>query len=126
LGQPVKLNGDDDANNRHHLDNGVRLGKGLGYAEIEWGLLVQTGMVDDRTVVATTVHDCQVVSESELPLSTLAVHDLPVDIIVTPTRIINVRRRLAKPMQGILWELLSPERLNEMPVLRKFKRGDVT
>ena len=39
--------------------NGVRLGKGLGSAELEWGILVELGVVSDRTLVLTTVHEDQ-------------------------------------------------------------------
>ena len=40
--------------------NGVRLGKGLGYAELEWAILVELGVVSERTLVLTTVHEDQV------------------------------------------------------------------
>jgi len=44
--------------------NGVRLGKGLGYAELEWAVLVELGVVSERTLVLTTVHEDQVTSTS--------------------------------------------------------------
>ena len=102
--------------------NGVRLGKGLGYAEIEWGIFHTMMAVNHRTIVATTVHDSQVLDEKELPTSILSPHDLPVDIIVTPTRIINVRRKLPKPTQGILWDLITEEQLDAIPVLKELQR----
>jgi len=102
---------------------GVRLGKGLGYAEIEWGILTELGAVDPRkTLVVTTVDDLQVVDDAMLRADdVMDDHDLPVDVIVTPTRIINVRKRLPKPCNGILWNKLSPERLEGIPVLKKLK-----
>ena len=46
---------------------GVRLGKGLGYAEMEWAILVELGVVDpEKTVVVTTVHEDQIVANDEL------------------------------------------------------------
>ena len=39
--------------------SGTRLGKGLGYGELEWGILSDLGVIDTETVVMTTVHDCQ-------------------------------------------------------------------
>ena len=69
----------------------------------------------------TTVHDCQVVSDDELPLSLMSDHDLPVDIIVTPTKIINVRNPLKKPSCGVLWNQISSQKLKEMPVLEKLE-----
>lgn len=42
---------------------GVRLGKGAGYSDIEVGLLIEAGLVSDRTVIVTTVHSLQMVDE---------------------------------------------------------------
>jgi len=101
--------------------NGVRLGKGLGYAELEWGILYELGMVNSETTVLTTVHDCQVVPNQDLPVSLMTPHDLPVDIVVTPNRTINVRRPLAKPSCGVLWDQVTQQKLEEIPVLKKLK-----
>jgi len=102
---------------------GVRLGKGLGYAEMEWAILTKLGVVDENTVVVATVDDVQIVEDSMLPVDqVMDDHDLPVDIIVTPTKIIRVRPRLTKPTGGILWDKLSPERIQEMPILCEFRR----
>merc|ERR1719369_2013157 len=65
---------------------GVRLGKGRGFAELEWGMLWEMGVVNDETLVATTVHDSQIVSSLDLPVSSMMRYDLPVDIICTPAR----------------------------------------
>lgn len=40
--------------------NGARLGKGEGFAELEYGILKWMGAIDDSTPVVSTVHDCQV------------------------------------------------------------------
>ena len=101
--------------------NGVRLGKGKGYAELEWAILYSHGMVNDKTVVVTTVHDSQVLPTEELPLSLMCHHDLPVDIIVTPSRVINVTNRLKKPSGGILWDLVTDEQVENIPVLKNLK-----
>lgn len=102
--------------------NGVRLGKGLGYAELEWGILYTLGLVNRDTVVATTVHDCQVLSRNELPTSLMCRHDLPVDVIVTPTRIINVREKLDKPDAGICWDLITKQQFESIPILKKLQK----
>lgn len=39
---------------------GFRIGKGEGYADLEYGMMASMGAVDDSTVVVTIVHDCQV------------------------------------------------------------------
>ena len=99
---------------------GARVGKGEGFAELEWGILTEMGNLDAREVlVVTSVHDAQVVDD--IPRGALTKHDVPVDIIVTPTRVIRVAERLAKP-SGIYWDLLSPEKLGSIRVLRELKR----
>ena len=103
--------------------NGVRLGKGLGYAEIEWAIFYEKSMVNQETIVITTVHDCQVLLPEELPVSMQRTHDLPVDIIVTPTRVINVRNKLKKPFNGILWDMITENYLKNIPILSQLK-GD--
>jgi len=94
---------------------GGRLGKGEGYAELEYATLRQLGRITPDVPVATTVHDVQVVDD--VPIEPF---DVPVDIIVTPTRVIRTGSKLAKP-QGIIWELLDPRRLEEMPILKQLR-----
>ena len=48
---------------------GVRVGKGGGYSDIELGLLIEAGSVDDATTIVTTVHSLQVL-DAELPETT--------------------------------------------------------
>lgn len=45
---------------------GYRIGKGKGYADLEFALLVKMGAVNQSTVLAATVHDCQVHRQSLL------------------------------------------------------------
>ena len=96
--------------------SGGRLGKGEGYAELEYAVLRELGAVDEKTPVATTVHDLQVVDR--VPREE---HDLTVDIIATPTRLYRVEPRPPKP-RGILWDRLPREKLEEIPLLRELQR----
>ncbi|KAJ0256533.1 5-formyltetrahydrofolate cyclo-ligase-like protein COG0212 [Hirschfeldia incana] len=98
---------------------GARLGKGEGFAELEYGMLRYMGAIDDSTPVVTTIHDCQLVDD--IPLEKLAIHDVPVDIICTPTRVIFTNTPIPKP-QGIYWDKLSPEKLQQIKILRELKR----
>jgi len=96
---------------------GARLGKGGGYSDLEFALARALGLVDDDTPVVTTVHELQVLDEA-VPMTA---HDVPLDLIVTPERVIRTRRRQPKPA-GILWEKLSEEQLAAMPALAKLRR----
>jgi 5-formyltetrahydrofolate cyclo-ligase len=42
---------------------GVRVGTGGGYSDLEFALLSESGSIDARTVVVTTVHPVQVLDE---------------------------------------------------------------
>ncbi len=43
--------------------SGARVGKGGGYSDLEYGLLIEAGKIDDHTTVATTVHPIQILRE---------------------------------------------------------------
>ncbi|KAF8026636.1 hypothetical protein BT93_F3200 [Corymbia citriodora subsp. variegata] len=98
---------------------GARLGKGEGFAELEYGMLRYMGAIDDSTPVVTSVHDCQLVDD--IPVEKLLIHDVPVDVICTPTQVIFTNASIPKP-QGIYWDKLSPEKLGQIRILRELKR----
>ncbi|PIM97848.1 5-formyltetrahydrofolate cyclo-ligase [Handroanthus impetiginosus] len=97
---------------------GARLGKGEGFAELEYGMLRYMGAIDDSTPIITSVHDEQLVDD--IPVEKLLVHDVPVDIICTPTQVIFTNTSIPKP-QGIYWDKLSPEKLGQIRILRELK-----
>ena len=39
---------------------GWRIGKGEGFADLEYAMMASMGAVDENTIIVTTVHDCQV------------------------------------------------------------------
>ncbi|KAM3960643.1 methenyltetrahydrofolate synthase domain-containing protein lost [Aphomia sociella] len=97
---------------------GYRIGKGRGYGDLEFGLMMHMKAIKPDTVVVTTVHDCQVFDT--LPAELFGPHDVPIDIIVTPTQVIETQRMSQRPI-GILWHLLSNRRLELMPVLGQLR-----
>jgi len=97
---------------------GARLGQGTGFDDLEWGILSELGIVDDKTVVATTVHDNQVLDM--LPPYIFQNHDVPVDIICTPAQTIRIRNRRVRPT-GLNWNSLTPSFL-DIPVIRDLRR----
>ncbi|KAK7380516.1 hypothetical protein VNO78_33029 [Psophocarpus tetragonolobus] len=99
---------------------GARLGKGEGFAELEYGMLRYMGAINDSTPVVTSVHDCQLVDD-DIPVEKLLIHDVPVDIICTPTQVIFTNTSIPKP-QGIYWDKLSPEKLGQIRILRELKK----
>ncbi|XP_030849360.1 methenyltetrahydrofolate synthase domain-containing protein [Strongylocentrotus purpuratus] len=100
---------------------GYRIGKGEGYADMEFAMMSSMGAVDQDTVVITTVHDCQI--KDDLPEYLFGEHDLGVDFIVTPTRTIRCENKRARP-KGIAWELLTREKFFKIPVLTMLRRRE--
>ena len=100
--------------------SGVRVGKGGGYSEIEYAILRELRLVDDATPIVTTVHELQIVDE--VPASE---HDLTVDNIVTPSRIIDTGRKGSRP-RGIIWDRVTNQTLEQIHILKdlaKVKRS---
>lgn len=97
---------------------GVRIGKGAGYADIEVALLTEAGLIGPQTTIVTTVHPLQVI-DGDLPETE---HDFRVDIIVTPAEVINCET--ARRPTGILPSHLQSGQLSAIPVLQNYAGGD--
>jgi 5-formyltetrahydrofolate cyclo-ligase len=95
---------------------GARVGKGGGFSDLEFALLVQAGLISNKTMLVTTVHPLQVLDE-ELPETD---HDFRVARIVTPDEVITCRRTRRPP--GIMWEHLDEEKIQAIPVLGNLRR----
>ncbi|KAL1007329.1 hypothetical protein UPYG_G00085070 [Umbra pygmaea] len=98
-------------------EKGYRIGKGEGFADMEYAMMLCMGAVKESTVVVTIVHDCQVV---DIPEELIESHDLTVDYILTPTRVIKTDCQRPKP-PGIIWTKLNAEMLEKIPVLKKLR-----
>src|ERR687893_3286207 len=94
---------------------GARVGKGGGFSDLEYALLLESNRIDRRTVIATTVHPIQILREDLLMTN----HDIPVDLVATPRAVIDVEGDYRRP-PGILWDHLQPPQIHEIPVLERF------
>lgn len=99
-------------------EKGWRVGKGEGFADMEYAMMVAMGAVTEQTVVVTVVHDCQVL---DIPEDLLEDHDLTVDYILTPNRVIKTNCTRPKP-KGIIWSKISREMMSKIPILRKLQQ----
>jgi 5-formyltetrahydrofolate cyclo-ligase len=96
-------------------EDGARLGKGGGFADLEYALAATAGLIGPRTVSVTTVHELQIRPAGTIPLTG---HDVPVDFIITPERVIDCRPwHEARPAAGIRWEDLTEEKIAAIPLL---------
>jgi 5-formyltetrahydrofolate cyclo-ligase len=97
--------------------HGARLGKGGGFADLEFALASAAGLITDDTVVVTTVHPLQVVEPGRIPVTG---HDVPVDLIVSPDDTIRCDRRHPRP-DGIRWDDLSDDKIGAIPLLGRLR-----
>ena len=102
---------------------GVRIGKGGGFADLEYGLAAAAGVLTPQTPVISTVHPMQVLDE-ELPWTQ---HDVPLDVVITVDEVIRCDQGsgdLPRP-RGIYWEDLDERKIRSIPLLVKLRaEGD--
>ncbi|XP_067853614.1 methenyltetrahydrofolate synthase domain-containing protein isoform X2 [Heptranchias perlo] len=98
-------------------EKGWRIGKGEGFADLEYSMMVSMGAVDENTVVVTTVHDCQLL---DIPEELMDNHDLTVDYILTPSQVIKTDCKHLKP-QGIIWSKVDSEMMEKIPILKNLQ-----
>ncbi len=89
--------------------SGRRVGKGEGYSDLEYAIHRELG--HPHVPVATSVHPLQIVSK--VPRTPT---DVPLSVIATPEAVHEVEDPPSPP-DGIDWEALSTERIEEMPLL---------
>ncbi len=94
--------------------DGRRFGRSYQYFDIEWGLLAEIGIADDRTPVVVIAHDVQVIAGKVAAMPREAV----ADFVVTPTRLIRVTDRPRRPT-GIHWDGIDLDELDLMPRPRR-------
>ncbi len=101
--------------------DGARLGKGGGFADLEFALAAAAGLIGPHTVAVTTVHELQVYPAGSIPLTG---HDVPLDFIITPERVIDCRRGHGpRRAAGICWDDLTEEKIAAIPLLSALQAG---
>jgi 5-formyltetrahydrofolate cyclo-ligase len=96
-------------------EDGARLGKGGGFADLEFALATAAGLIGPDTVSVTTVHELQVRPAGTIPLTS---HDVLADFVVTPERVIDCRPRHGpRPVPAIQWDDLTEEKIAAIPLL---------
>ena len=97
-------------------EDGARLGKGGGFSDLEFALASEAGLIGPGTVLATTVHDLQLRPAGAIP--TVA-HDFRLDLIVTPGRVIEVKRGGRRTTGRMQWDELDDAKIAEIPLLNR-------
>jgi 5-formyltetrahydrofolate cyclo-ligase len=99
-------------------EDGARLGKGGGFSDLELAVASEAGLIDPSTVVVTTVHDLQVRAAGEIPT---AGHDIHVDLVVTPERLIECPRPRGYEPPRLRWQELTGDKIAAIPLLQRLR-----
>ena len=99
---------------------GARLGKGGGFSDLELALAAAAGLVDERTVILTTVHPLQVVDAGTIPTTA---HDLHVDVVATPDGVIACPRPRGHRLPELDWAQLTDEKIAAIPLLAQLSES---
>ena len=104
-------------------EDGARLGKGGGFADLEFALASSAGLIGAETVCVTTVHELQIRPAGAIPVTD---HDVLVDFVVTPERVIDCRGASGRRVSaGIRWEDLTEEKIAAIPLLSALRRDGI-
>ena len=98
--------------------DGVRIGKGGGFADIELGLLRYYHLINEKTPIGTTIHDSMLLDKGLIPHQT---HDSLLNIIATPTKVYQTEVEQKQPT-GINWDELLQDQLEDIPILKIVKK----
>jgi 5-formyltetrahydrofolate cyclo-ligase len=100
---------------------GARLGKGGGFADLEYAVAFEAGLIAVDTIVVTTVHEAQVLEPGRIPVTD---HDVGLDLIVTADRVIECPRPSTRGRRpGVRWRDLSEEKIAAIPLLQRLRPG---
>ncbi|MBU0513769.1 MAG: 5-formyltetrahydrofolate cyclo-ligase [Proteobacteria bacterium] len=90
---------------------GRRLGKGQGFFDLEYLILLAANKIDPEVAIAALVHDLQIVDEVPADPG-----DVAVDLIVTPNRVLWAAERPVRP-SDINWSRLPHQKVRRMTPL---------
>lgn len=96
---------------------GARIGKGGGFADLEFGVLRHYELINSATTIVTTVHDVSLVDDELVPIQK---HDTFLNYIVTPKKVVQTKTEYSQP-SGIDWDSVQPDQLDEIPILKKLQ-----
>lgn len=98
--------------------SGTRLGKGGGFSDLELAVAAGAGLVDEHTIVVTTVHERQLLDRGTIPSTG---HDIHVDVVVTPERVVRCARPKDWTLPFLRWDELTDEKIASIPLLRRLQ-----
>ena len=98
--------------------DGARLGKGGGYSDLEFALLLEAGRIRREVPVVTTVHSSQLLPSCTVPADPW---DVSIDHVATERGLAPMEDRLPRP-EGLIWSALPEDRLSSIPALVELRQ----
>ena len=98
--------------------DGARLGKGGGFGDLEYALACEAQLITASTVMATTVHEVQILDNGRIPVTA---HDFRLDLIVTPERVMDCPAHRSRSVPRIRWQELTEEKIAAIPFLERLR-----
>ncbi|WP_346897132.1 5-formyltetrahydrofolate cyclo-ligase [uncultured Roseibium sp.] len=96
---------------------GGRTGKGGGFADLELGIFRELGKLKPDTLLATTVHSCQVVPNDDVIMQA---HDSALHYIATEQELIETRTPYPQPT-GVAWDFVQDDQYRDIPFLKTLR-----
>ncbi len=94
--------------------DGRRLGKGEGYSDLEFGILLEYDLINRQVPIASTLHPAQELDRGRIPDESL---DITLSQYHTPERSVDVDNPASRPT-GLNPNRLTEEQLENIPILR--------
>lgn len=92
---------------------GRRLGKGGGYSDLEFAILLEFGLINRSIPIVSTLHPCQELDSDRIPFQD---QDISLSAYFLPDRTVEVASPLRRPT-GFREDLIQTEKFDEIPVL---------
>lgn len=102
---------------------GVIVWEGAGLFEVQWALLHNIKVLEQKTPVIAVAHTCQVVDEADHSLERITpdrAAEVQCDFMVTPEKVFEVQAAV-KPSVGIDFDSLDANALENIPPLQELK-----
>jgi 5-formyltetrahydrofolate cyclo-ligase len=93
--------------------SGKRLGKGGGYSDLEFAILLEFGLIDRSIPILSTLHPTQELDEGRIPAEP---QDISLSGYCLPDRSVSIDQTLARP-DGLEPARLTAEQRNSIPIL---------
>ncbi|KAI3389230.1 hypothetical protein SNEBB_007779 [Seison nebaliae] len=100
-------------------EQGNQIGKGGGFSDLEYCILREYNIIDERTCIVGMVNENQIY-EGYISHHLITPHDILLDYIITPQRIIKTKPIRPKPSK-IIWNEISRQQIGRMFLLSKLR-----